>query len=39
VRLAAKLGFTIDPASATPLPALAPLLREAAPARLFEESL
>jgi poly(A) polymerase len=39
VRLAAKLGFTIDPASATPLPALAPLLRESAPARLFEESL
>ena len=39
VRLAAKLGFRIDDASAAPLPALAPLLREAAPARLFEECL
>ena len=39
VRLAAKLGFSIDPPSATPLPVLAPLLREAAPARLFEECL
>lgn len=39
VRLAAKLSFTIDPASAEPLPRLAPLLRESAPARLFEESL
>ncbi|MDQ2702151.1 MAG: polynucleotide adenylyltransferase PcnB [Pseudomonadota bacterium] len=39
VRLAAKLGFHIDEASATPLPVLAPLLREAAPARLFEECL
>ncbi len=39
VRLAAKLGFRIDEASAVPLPALAPLLREAAPARLFEECL
>lgn len=39
VRLAAKLGFRIDEASAAPLPALAPLLREAAPARLFEECL
>ncbi|MCD9030980.1 polynucleotide adenylyltransferase PcnB [Luteimonas sp. Y-2-2-4F] len=39
VRLAAKLGFTIDPATAAPIPVLAPLLREAAPARLFEECL
>ncbi len=39
VRLAAKLGFSIDDASAAPLPVLAPLLREAAPARLFEECL
>ena len=39
VRLAAKLGFKIDAASAVLLPELAPLLREAAPARLFEECL
>ncbi|RFP59539.1 polynucleotide adenylyltransferase PcnB [Luteimonas weifangensis] len=39
VRLAAKLGFRIDAATAAPLPLLAPLLREAAPARLFEECL
>jgi poly(A) polymerase len=39
VRLAAKLDFTIEPATAAPLPGLAPLLREAAPARLFEEAL
>ena len=39
VRLAAKLNFTIDPATAAPLPVLAPLLREAAAARLFEECL
>ena len=39
VRLAAKLGFRIDDATAAPLPVLAPLLREAAPARLFEECL
>jgi len=39
VRLAAKLGFTIEPATAGPIPALAMLLREAAPARLFEECL
>ena len=37
VRLAAKLSFSIDPATAEPIPRLAPLLREAAPARLFEE--
>jgi len=39
VRLAAKLGFSIDEATAGPIPGLAPLLREAAPARLFEECL
>ena len=39
VRLAAKLGFTIDPGSAEPIPRLAPLLSEAAPARLFEDVL
>ncbi|HLT43454.1 MAG TPA: polynucleotide adenylyltransferase PcnB, partial [Luteimonas sp.] len=39
VRLAAKLDFSIDPATAEPLPRLAPLLRESAPARLFEECL
>ena len=39
VRLAAKLDFSIDPASADPIPELAPLLGEAAPARLFEECL
>ena len=39
VRLAAKLGFEIDPASAEPIPRLSGLLAEAAPARLFEEIL
>ena len=39
VRLAAKLGFGIDQATAAPIPELATLLREAAPARLFEECL
>ncbi|MFC5568588.1 polynucleotide adenylyltransferase PcnB [Lysobacter yangpyeongensis] len=39
VRLAAKLDFQIEPATAAPLPRLAPLLAEAAPARLFEECL
>lgn len=39
VRLAAKLGFTIEPATAGPLPRLAPLLSQSAPARLFEECL
>ena len=38
-RLAAKLGFTIEAATAEPIPRLAPLLAEAAPARLFEETL
>ena len=39
VRLAAKLGFEIEAATAAPIPLLAPLLAEAAPARLFEECL
>lgn len=39
VRFAAKLDFTIDPATAEPIAGLAPLLAEAAPARLFEECL
>ncbi len=39
VRLAAKLDFQIEAATAAPIPHLAPLLREAAPARLFEECL
>jgi len=38
-RLAAKLGFTIDPATAAPFSTLGHLLGEAAPARLFDESL
>ena len=39
VRLAAKLDFRIDPASAEPIARLGGLLAEAAPARLFEECL
>ncbi|WP_078996749.1 polynucleotide adenylyltransferase PcnB [Lysobacter yananisis] len=39
VRLAAKLGFEIERDTAAPIPKLAPLLAEAAPARLFEECL
>lgn len=39
VRLAAKLGFEVEPATAEPIPRLAPLLAESAPARLFEECL
>lgn len=39
VRLAAKLDFEIEAATAEPLPRLAGLLSEAAPARLFEECL
>lgn len=39
VRLAAKLGFTIEAATAEPIPRLASLLAESAPARLFEETL
>ena len=39
VRLAAKLDFGIEAATAEPIPRLAGLLTEAAPARLFEECL
>ncbi len=39
VRLAAKLGFQLAPETAAPIPRLASLLGEAAPARLFEECL
>ena len=39
VRLAAKLHFNIHPTAADPMPRLAPLLREASSARLFEECL
>ncbi len=39
VRLAAKLGFDIEAATAEPIPRLASLLNEASPARLFEEVL
>ena len=39
VRFAAKLGFSIDEATAAPIGELAGLLSEAAPARLFEECL
>lgn len=39
VRLAAKLDFRIDQASADPIPELAPLLAQASNARLFDESL
>ncbi|KAF1715085.1 polynucleotide adenylyltransferase [Pseudoxanthomonas sangjuensis] len=39
VRLAAKLGFSIDEGTAEPIARLAPLLAQAAPARLFEEIL
>ncbi|MEI7038240.1 polynucleotide adenylyltransferase PcnB [Fulvimonas yonginensis] len=38
-RLAAKLGFTIDPRAAAPFEELGPLLTESSPARLFDESL
>ncbi|WP_199775477.1 polynucleotide adenylyltransferase PcnB [Microbulbifer pacificus] len=39
VRFAAKLDFDIEPATAAPLKELAPLLRNIAPARLFDEVL
>lgn len=39
VRLAAKLDFQIETSTAEPIPQLASLLCEAAPARLFEECL
>ena len=38
-RLAAKLDFSIEPATAAPIPRLASLLADAAPARLFEEAM
>lgn len=38
-RLAAKLGFSIEPATAEPIPRLAGLLVDASPARLFEETM
>jgi poly(A) polymerase len=38
-RLAAKLGFRIDGKAAAPFEELGPLLADAAPARLFDESL
>ncbi len=39
IRFAAKLGFTIDPATAEPIPTLAPLLTHISPHRLFDEML
>jgi poly(A) polymerase len=39
IRIANKLGFTISPETAEPLPRLAALLREIPPARLFDEIL
>ena len=39
VRFAAKLGMTIDPVTAEPIPRLAALLHDIPAARLFEESL
>ncbi|WP_444923304.1 polynucleotide adenylyltransferase PcnB [Microbulbifer sp. DLAB2-AF] len=39
VRFAAKLDFAIEPATEAPLKELAPLLRNIAPARLFDEIL
>ncbi|MCK9468710.1 MAG: polynucleotide adenylyltransferase PcnB [Porticoccaceae bacterium] len=36
-RFAAKLDFTIEPATAAAIPPLAPLLRDIPPARLFDE--
>ena len=37
VRLAAKLGVTIDPKTAAPIPKLAELIQNVPPARLFDE--
>ena len=39
VRFAAKLGFTLDPATRAPIRELAPLLEKVPPARLFDEML
>lgn len=39
VRFAAKLGFTIDPATCAPIASLAPLINNVPSARLFDEML
>lgn len=39
IRFAAKLGFKIYPATARPIPQLAPLLRDVSTARMFDEIL
>jgi poly(A) polymerase len=39
IRFAAKLGFRLEEKTAAPIPALAPLLADVPPARLFEEVL
>ena len=39
VRFAAKLGFRLDPATAEPIPRLAPLLLDISSARIYEEVL
>ena len=39
IRFAGKLRFTLDPATAEPIPELAPLLHNVPPARLYEEVL
>ncbi len=39
VRFAAKLGFSIDPATCTPIASLAPLINNVPSARLFDEML
>jgi poly(A) polymerase len=39
VRFAAKLNFTIEPATATPIRSLANILRNVSPARMFDEIL
>jgi poly(A) polymerase len=39
VRLAAKLGLTLDPATRAPIRSLAPLMDRVPPARLFDEML
>ncbi|HSI95761.1 MAG: polynucleotide adenylyltransferase PcnB [Methylophilaceae bacterium] len=39
VRLSAKLGLKLDPATETPIPKLADLLHDVPPARLFDEML
>src|SRR5947207_9051437 len=39
VRLAAKLGLTLDPATREPIRSLAPLMERVPPARLFDEKI